>query len=100
MKPDDSLSSALHGWRIALPPVPGFRAEVWQRIDNRRRVAHLPVFVRAHAASLALALVVTVGFSTLTGRTLARMHAEIDRETLATAYLADLDVRAHTELKE
>jgi hypothetical protein len=100
MKPPEFLTQALRVWRVSPPPDPNFRGAVWQRIEDTHRTTSWPVFVRARAASLILALAVTVGVSGWTGHAFARTRVRADRDSLAANYLASLDARVHAGLKE
>ena len=94
----DSLSDALHGWRVTPPPDPNFRQTVWQRIRKRPDVSW-PAYLRSHAVAwstvAALALLVA-GYS---GSALARAHARADRDAIVITYLVDLDPRVQAALK-
>jgi hypothetical protein len=45
MNPDQQLSSLLHEWKQVPEPGPGFRRDVWARIEARRPVHRLGGFL-------------------------------------------------------
>lgn len=100
MKSSDSLRDVLRAWRVSPPPDPGFRAAVWQRIEETLPAPTWSVFVRTRAAALTAAAVATVAISGWTGHLVARNHVQADRDTLAASYVASLDARVHAGLKE
>ena len=63
MKPNEPLIQNLQVWRVSPPPDSRFRGEVWRRIDALRGAGSWAGFVRAHAAGLAAAVVLTAGLS-------------------------------------
>ena len=95
--PDD-LSEVLRSWRVKPPADPNFRHAVWQSI-NRPGNTNWPAFLRAHAAAWSVAAVLALSAAGFTGRTLARAHAQADREAIVVTYLVELDPRVQALLK-
>lgn len=100
MKPNEPLIQNLQVWRVSPPPDSRFRGEVWRRIDALRGAGSWAGFVRAHAAGLAAAVVLTAGLSGWIGHTAAQVHVRADRDTLLAGYVASLDARVQTGLDE
>ncbi len=94
----DSISEALHGWRVTPPADPGFRHKVWQRIGGQTSTTW-PAYLRAHPAVWSLVAVVALSAAALAGTALARAHVQADREAIVVTYLVDLDPRVQAVLK-
>jgi hypothetical protein len=94
----DSISEALHGWRVTPPADPAFRNRVWQRIGGQTGTTW-PAYLRAHLAVWSLVAVVMLSAAALTGTALARAHAQADRDAIVVTYLVDLDPRVQAVLK-
>jgi hypothetical protein len=88
----DSLSEALHCWKVTPPVDANFRNAVWQRI-GRRSQDSWPVYLRSHATTWAAVTVLMLGVAAFTGRSTAHARVRADREALIVSYLADLDPR-------
>ncbi len=100
MNSSESGPSDLQAWQVHPPRDPNFRAAVWRRIERARRAPTWAAFVRARAALLATGLVVTIGVSGWMGHAVARTQGKADRAALAAHYVAGLDARVQTGLKE
>ncbi len=96
--PPDSLAEGLRRWRVAPPPVPDFRQQVWQRIGRQTR-ATWPAYLRAHSAAWSLAAILVLGVAAYTGRIAARAQVHSDREALVVTYLVELDPRVQAVLR-
>ena len=94
----DSLAERLCNWRIAPPPNPEFRHQVWQRI-GRRTTAGWPAYLRAHSAGWSVAAALVLVAAGFTGHVAAGVRARADREVLVVTYLVDLDPRVQALLK-
>lgn len=92
-EPDDSLTRALAGWRVAPRRDPQFRTQVWARLESARRAPSWSGYVRAHATLVAGALALAVVVGALTGRERARARTEADSSRLADSYVRALDAR-------
>ena len=81
-------------------PLEDTRTAAQRRIDALRGAGSWAGFVRAHAAGLAAAVVLTAGLSGWIGHTAAQVHVRADRDTLLAGYVASLDARIQTGLDE
>jgi len=91
--PNETLSRALADWRVSPPRNPQFRAEVWSRIEAGRRAPSWTVYLRAHRALIASALMLAVVLGAWTGRERARERDAAARATLVANYVHGLDAR-------
>jgi hypothetical protein len=94
----DSLSEALHAWRVTPPADPDFRQRVWQRVGNRSRTTW-PDYLRMHAAAWSASLVIILSVAAYGGGALARSQTRADREAIVVTYLVNLDPRVQAVLK-
>jgi hypothetical protein len=72
---------------------PGFRTQVWARIEAARRPSTWTSFARAHPAVVSALLVAAILAGAWTGRTEARDHMRADQEAIAATYVHALDAR-------
>jgi len=93
---EDTLSRALHEWRVTPVRNPQFRAEVWRRIAGAPRRGALPwtQYVRRHAGAVVGALAIAAALGAWIGREQAHTRVASDRTRLANAYVQALDARA------
>ena len=96
--PRDTLSAALHRWRVDPPADPNFRQAVWQRLDARARETW-PAYLRSHATAWSLAAVVIMGTAAFSGSALAKAHLRAGREAMVVTYLVELDPRVQAVLR-
>ena len=94
----DSLSEALHRWKITPPADAGFRTTVWQRIGDRAKESW-PVYLRTHATAWAVVAAVMLGVAAYAGHATAQARVRSDRETMIVSYLVDLDPRVQATLQ-
>lgn len=94
--PEDTLSRALHEWRVAPPRNPQFRTAVWRRIGAAPRGGALswPVYVRRHAGAVAGALALAAAAGAWIGREQAHARVASASTRMANAYVQALDARA------
>lgn len=93
MKPCETLPTVLKIWRVQAQRQAGFRGAVWLRIEQARREASFPAYLKAHAGMLSIALVCTLTLSSLTGLRLAHNHDQAQDKAWAERYVASLDPR-------
>lgn len=96
---DDDLAPLLRQAELPTPSRnPNFRAEVWARIESRRREpATLTAWLQRHARTFASAAVLCVAAASLGGAWAADRQADRQRESLVQRYLASID--AHQQLE-
>jgi len=97
----DSLRQALRrSWTVSPQVNPGFRGEVWARIEARRRV---PVtwggWLKVNFARAATFAVVSVALAGISGGLLGARKTEYEREQSIQRYVASIDPHQRTELK-
>ena len=92
----DPLRASLPLWRVAPPADPAFRSEVWARLEAaRRRLDETwSGYCRRHVGVWWLVLLVGLSGASLLGQRAGAQHSRSERETILTAYLAQIDARA------
>ena len=91
--PNETLSSALAGWRVAPRRNPQFRTAVWARIEATRLAPTWTGYLRAHGALVASALALAVVLGAWRGREQAREREAQARVALIADYVHGLDAR-------
>ena len=89
---NDPFSEALAGWRVTPPRDPSFRAGVWARAEAMRREPWA-AYVRRHALTSGLALLVVVAAGGWIGMRQAHVRVDRDRAMLVQVYLEEIDSR-------
>ncbi len=94
--PPDPFSRLLAVWCIEPARDPGFRTQVWHRIESLRRASTWSHFARTHPAAVAGALSIAVVLGAVSGREQARTSAAAESSRMASDYVQKLDARTMT----
>lgn len=94
--PPDPVSRLLAAWRLEPERDPGFRTQVWHRIELLRQASTWSHFARTHPAAVAGALSIAVVLGAVSGREQARASAAAESSRMASAYVQSLDARTMT----
>lgn len=92
--PDDSSLRELLRENCTVAPVrnPGFRAEVWARIDAARRAPSTwGAWLRVHVLGVSLVATASIVFAGAGGGLLAGARDRHEREQLVQRYLSSID---------
>ena len=94
--PPDPFSRLLAVWCIEPARDPGFRTQVWHRIESLRQASTWSHFARTHPAAVAGALSIAVVLGAVSGREQARASAAAESSRMASVYVQKLDARTMT----
>ena len=89
----DPLSRALADWRLTPPRNPQFRTAVWARLDAARSAPTWTVYLRAHGALVAGALMAAMVLGAWSGHARAHERDTAARAALVADYVHGLDAR-------